>query len=787
MRFRYAHKLSTYFTVMSSYCALVFSGELSDLIVLLGFLGILASWFWEPPRIDFEWWSVAWTLLSLVVLIYTVMATISGGDFLLVGGEFLIYLLVAKLCNRRTCKDYLHVYLLAFLMLVAGTVLNTEFTYGFFFLGFVVSMTWAAILFHLRREMEDNYLLKHSEDMSYKRVQVERIMNSRRIVGRRFFVGTALVSLTVFGASALLFLAIPRVGWGMFFQNKRGGITMTGFSDGVRLGGHGLIKSDKTVVMRVYVDDAYEGRLAPYLHWRGVAFETYERGLWKRRRSAPETRRQVLRPSTRKTQHYMLYAKEIPSEAKRLARLGMSMRQEIYLEPLGADVLFGASMPTMFEFDVMPGSRRRVRAERNDEMRLTHSAGIKYVVYSAVQRPDTDVLRAAPVVIRQGYEAYLQIPPEITPEIRNLAVEITRNARTHYDKAVAVQNWLRSNLSYTLRMKSPGRTEPIHYFLFDRKKGHCEYFSSAMAILLRAVGVPTRNVNGFLGGEWNEYEDYIAVRAGDAHSWVEVYFEGVGWVTFDPTPPASIDRLGRGGSGIRERLRRLLDTLRFKWFKWVIDYDLQRQLSIFRDLRNWLSGGTTALRDALSATKEWIKEHRGPAIGVVIALLIGLALFLRTRWRRRRTGAGTRDWHRPRDAVAVVYHQVLARLARRGYRKAPATTPREFARELARDGTPGASALAELTELHYHVAYGSRPAAEALDAATEASAAIDRAFAEARRAAKKRGQSGGAGEPESSDDSDAGQGQGQDNAVANDVADAVAERAATGADAASQE
>ena len=60
-----------------------------------------------------------------------------------------------------------------------------------------------------------------------------------------------------------------------------------------------------------------------------------------------------------------------------------------------------------------------------------------------------------------------------------------------------------------------------------------------MAILLRAAGVPTRNVNGFLGGEWNEYGGYIAVRGGDAHSWVEVWFEGVGWVTFDPTPAAA--------------------------------------------------------------------------------------------------------------------------------------------------------------------------------------------------------------------------------------------------------
>src|SRR5690606_9489454 len=108
-----------------------------------------------------------------------------GGDFLLGGAHFLLYLLVAKLCNRRTCKDYQHVYVLSFLMLVSGTVLNAELTYGLFFLGYVVAATWALILFHLRREMEDNFLLKHSDDLSSERVQVARILNSRRIVDRR--------------------------------------------------------------------------------------------------------------------------------------------------------------------------------------------------------------------------------------------------------------------------------------------------------------------------------------------------------------------------------------------------------------------------------------------------------------------------------------------------------------------------------------------------------------------------------------------------------------------------
>src|SRR5678815_2739551 len=93
--------------------------------------------------------------------------------------------------------------------------------------------------------------------------------------------------------------------------------------------------------------------------------------------------------------------------------------------------------------------------------------------------------------------------------------EITKGLVNDYDKVVAIRGWLMNKLTYTLVLADPGRQEPVDFFLFDRKKGHCEYFASAFAVLARAVAVPTRQVNGFLGGEWNEYQGYVAVRAGD--------------------------------------------------------------------------------------------------------------------------------------------------------------------------------------------------------------------------------------------------------------------------------
>jgi protein-glutamine gamma-glutamyltransferase len=718
VNFARAHKVAVYLVAWCAYLALVMSGELSDLVVAASILGIIASWWWEAPRVKVERWTRVWSALGLGVFAYSVFAFIAGGDLVLIGAELLLFLLVAKLFGRRASRDYQQVYILSFLMLVAATVLNSEVSFGIFFLGFVVASTWALILIHLRREMKDNFLVRHADGAASQPVQVARLLASRRIVGPAFFAGTGAISVVVFVGAVLLFLAVPRIGFGLFFAKSRGGVHLTGFSDGVRLGGHGLIKNDDTVVMRVEVGGEYRGRSAPYLHWRGAAFDRYAGGQWTRSAEAPDTRR---RPHMRDGQllHYLQYdtdrdpliRSDVPWFADRMRR---AVRQDIYLEPLGYDVLFGASMPIAFRVDA--GARPpRFRDERNDEFRFPHSAGIKYTVYSLPDSPPPTELRAAHGELPPGYGVYLQVPDAIGRDVRNLAGDITRSARSDYEKVLAVESYLRENFTYTLEMASPGGREPLEFFLLERKKGHCEYFSSAMAILLRIAGVPTRNVNGFLGGEWNEYSDYIAVRAGDAHSWVEVYFRGVGWVTFDPTPAAEIDQMGRGGGGLLDRLGRLTDTLRFKWFKWVIEYDLERQLGFFRRIGDFFKGGASkALGARWRGLREWARAHRvaaGLTGGAFAAVVIAIVL-VRRRRRGHGEGSDRAPRRRDRDPVSQTYLAALRTLGRRGFPRGTSATPREHARSLVGAGAPGAAALTELCELYYAAEWSGVPSDE---------------------------------------------------------------------------
>ncbi|HEY0195338.1 MAG TPA: DUF3488 domain-containing protein, partial [Kofleriaceae bacterium] len=348
MRFAVAHKVASYLMVGFAYVALVAGGGLAPTIALGGLVGLVASWWWEPPLIKFERWSLAWTIGSVIALVYSLLTAALSADFLGVGAQFLVWLIVAKAFNRRAARDWQQMYLLAFLMLVAGSVLNADLTYGLSFLGFVISSTWALTLFHLRREMEDNLLVKHAADRASERVEVRRILDSRRIVNGRFFLGTGALSFGVFVGAAVVFLALPRVGVG-FFLKGRGGLTLAGFSDGVKLGGHGVIKNDATVVMRAEINPRWGGRDAPDIHWRGVAFDYYDHGQWSRRNTAPKTL-QTLEESASHDRRFLRWdGPPLPASAiDQLA--GELVKQDIWLDPLDSDVLFGASAPRIVEY-----------------------------------------------------------------------------------------------------------------------------------------------------------------------------------------------------------------------------------------------------------------------------------------------------------------------------------------------------------------------------------------------------------------------------------------------------
>ena len=229
--------------------------------------------------------------------------------------------------------------------------------------------------------------------------------------------------------------------------------------------------------------------------------------------------------------------------------------------------------------------------------------------------------------------------------------------------------------------------DPIAQFLFERRQGHCEYFASAMAVMLRTVGIPSRLVNGFRGGEFNDLTGSYIVRARDAHSWVEAYFPGSGWITFDPTPADALPLYSTWN-----RLLLYLDAGREFWREWIINYDFMHQRSLG-------ASATMQGRRVVGRTAQWLRRHyvqlvssaravqqraqRSPLRwGTAAILAVSLVLLLLNfpaAWRALRDRRLARHPARaPQHAASLWYHRLLRRLARRGWRKLPTQTPQEF-------------------------------------------------------------------------------------------------------------
>ncbi len=208
------------------------------------------------------------------------------------------------------------------------------------------------------------------------------------------------------------------------------------------------------------------------------------------------------------------------------------LTQKFEIVSLQDDRLFAASQPvqgsagtTLFSAANDPGTR------------LVRGRTAQYEVTSWVPDVSANELAADSAAYPAEIQArYLQLPNTLPQRVRDLAERLTRGATTSYDKAVRVQEYLRITYPYRLDLPPPPpHHDAVDYFLFDSSGGFCSYYASAMAVLLRAVGVPARVVTGFASGDYDGRQLRYRVPISAAHAWVEVYFPTYGWIEFEPT------------------------------------------------------------------------------------------------------------------------------------------------------------------------------------------------------------------------------------------------------------
>jgi hypothetical protein len=280
---------------------------------------------------------------------------------------------------------------------------------------------------------------------------------------------------------------------------------------------------------------------------------------------------------------------------------------------------------------------------------------------------------------------------------------------------VALEQYLRANYAYSLELRgTPKGEDPLDTFLFEIRRGHCEYFASAMAIMLRHLGIPARLVNGFRAGEYNGLGDNYVVRQYDAHSWVEAYFPPYGWVEFDPTPPDP----QRGRATVIRLISNIVDAVDLWWWEGVVNYDFSRQYGMMSDLRSRLDGFGSSMKAYLTylfeAGLRWISWIRSPASLLRLqkswlfwtpCILVTVLLLVRP-WRRRFIGLTRRGLFR-RNARLVAgsfYTEATELLKSHGLKRNRGETPLEFVRKLGHH--PAAIPLLALTRMYNAVRFG---------------------------------------------------------------------------------
>ena len=627
-----------------------------------------------------------WTTLltAAYVAFYLADYFLLSRAFLSATVHLVLFVLAVRLFSTRRDRDYYFLAIISFLMVLAASVLTVDTTFLLSFGAFLLMAVATFILMEMKTASANATIHEQPGDGT-----VSRRMGVSLAAAAPLFV--FFISL---GAAAIFFL-LPRVSSGYLSAYAPSHEISTGFSDRVQLGRIGEIQQSSALVMHIQIDGDLAGALD--LKWRGVTLNLFDGTTW----SNPHEQHSLPRSTGG---FFLLSLRNGNRQVNEIRTAGHTVHYRVLMEPVSSNVFFLAPTPLALE-----GNYRAVTMDGGGSV-FDPDPERPVSTYEAT----SNIAQASPADLRSAAQDYppeiqlhyLQLP-SLDPRIPRLARQVTGSEHDNYDKAVALERYLRSHFVYTLQLPHSIPHDPLANFLFERKRGHCEYFASSMAVMLRTLQIPSRVVNGFRTGEFNDVTSQYLIRARDAHSWVEAYFPGYGWVGFDPTPagPAAT----HSGWG---RTLMYLDALSSFWREWVVNYDVSHQRTLShqatqnglewaRRTQNWarnryeacLNAARRAERKATASPVRWI------ATGGIVALFLLLAANAGRLLRAlRRHRLAVHPEKSPRTAATIWYEKTLRLLSRRGVGKSPAQTPAEFVTSIADDGLR--TALARFTR-HY--------------------------------------------------------------------------------------
>lgn len=436
--------------------------------------------------------------------------------------NFLVVLLAVRLLNEKSPRNLLQIFALSLFSLASSSLfsLSAVFLVYFFLQLALIAVSLVLLTFHA---VDDRLSLAPA--------------SLKRVLAAALVMPAASVPLLL-----VFFAILPRTQYPLLnFLNAPAG-RATGFSDRVEPGKSASVGEVKSVAFRAECERLAKGEL----YWRGIVLDAIAGTTWVRGERRPEERA--------------------------TAGKGRTVRQVVYPEPSQNPYLVALNVPTRLD---------GVRAGQDDDFTFTRrGGGGGRVRYEAVSTP-TDTIPVRGEIDRQYY---LRLPARLSERTAALARRLAAGTKDEAEKLARIEAWFQAERFTYATTGLPVTDDPVDAFLFERRTGHCEFFASSFAVLLRLAGVPARLVGGYYGGDYNELAGYYAVTEDRAHVWVEAFVAGRGWVKIDPSAfAANFDRVGEPRErGAFRRLTALADSLTYLWNQAVITYDLQTQVELVR-------------------------------------------------------------------------------------------------------------------------------------------------------------------------------------------------------------
>ena len=675
-------------------------------------------------------------LVTLAGLPWVLLQTRASGlaDEVVWIGQYLVLLQVVKLFEQRGNRDYAQLLVLGLLLMVAAAIDTASLAFGALLILYLFLSLYCSLLFHLKVEAD---LAKAALAIPEEKLDPATLRQDQRYMSRSMRQITTLVAAVALAFAVAVFLFFPRgSGEGIFGSRQfRPEQALTGFNTEVSFQQVAKIAQSSEVVAFVQLwknDTPVNGGQTLLL--RGLTLERYHGA------DAPDSRRWTW--THRRTDPVSLLTTHdaVTQLAAPTVGGGDVWRQKITLRPTGTNALFAMAGPLSistrqpYRIDFLPatGALRTLsplvepidyEVCSSDSLDPPPDAGA----------PDTAAEDDGPVFISR-------IDPQVLafasrPEVsgRNaagpLAAQRARFPR-HVDAldeqiASNIESYLRTHYAYTLDLTDAGSIEgrdPIVAFLYDFKRGHCEYFAGAMTLLCQSLGMQARMVVGFKCNEFSNIGSHYIVRQSDAHSWVEVRTAG-GWKSFDPTSGTAADLATRGKGGLWEDATHLVDYLEYTYADNVIAYDNDDRANLIQTAESAMVGAATNSHDAFGKLGTWAFSSAalwnfsttflGASVWVMVLILLAAFVgFFGERWQLRRRAARmginvlpAAEQQRLARQLAFYDHLTLM-LGRHRLVRPKHLTPMEFCQSLHFLPSDLYDTIHRLTALFYRVRFG---------------------------------------------------------------------------------